>query len=153
MTILKFTFAQYFSYGHFFQMPPMYAMYQNNSFLVDPNDYVTTMGNTLLEPEKTITYELGLWQGLSRNLSLDVALFYRDIYNLLSTKIITTYNQVKYGLYSNKDYGNVRGLELKLDLGQGSIILYSIPGGMQILLLNLLVELVQVWILLIVSFQ
>ena len=111
----------HFSYGHFFQMPPMYAMYQNNSFLVDPNDYVTTMGNTLLEPEKTITYELGLWQGLSRNLSLDVALFYRDIYNLLSTKIITTYNQVKYGLYSNKDYGNVRGLELKLDLGQGSI--------------------------------
>ena len=61
-------------------MPPMYAMYQNNSFLVDPNDYVTTMGNTLLEPEKTITYELGLWQGLSRNLSLDVALFYRDIH-------------------------------------------------------------------------
>ena len=109
----------HFSYGHFFQMPPMYAMYQNNSFLVDPNDYVTTMGNTLLEPEKTITYEIGLWQGLSRNVSLDVALFYRDIYNLLSTKIITTYNQVKYGLYSNKDYGNVRGLELKLDLGQG----------------------------------
>ena len=24
-------------------------------------------------------------------------------------------------MYSNKDYGNVRGLELKLDLGQGSI--------------------------------
>ena len=111
----------HFSYGHFFQMPPMYAMYQNNSFLVDPNDYVTTMGNTLLEPEKTITYELGLWQGLSRNLSLDVALFYRDIYNLLSTKIITTYNQVKYGLYSNKDYGNARGLEVKLDLGQGNL--------------------------------
>ena len=111
----------HFSYGHFFQMPPMYAMYENHSFLVDPNNFVTRMGNTLLEPEKTITYEIGLWQELNRMVSLDVALYYRDIYNLLTTKTIATYNQVKYGLYSNKDYGNARGLEVKLDLGRGSI--------------------------------
>ncbi len=111
----------HFSYGHFFQMPPLYAMYQNHSFLVSPNDYETTMGNVLLKPEKTITYELGLWQELARGFSLDVALFYRDIYNLLSTKIISTYNQIEYGLYSNKDYGNARGLEVKLDLGYGAI--------------------------------
>ena len=109
----------HFSYGHFFQMPPMYAMYQNHSYLVDPNDYVTRMGNTLLEPEKTITYEIGLWQELSRQVSLDVALFYRDIYNLLTTATYSTYNQVQYGLYSNKDYGNARGLEVKLDLDFG----------------------------------
>ena len=111
----------HFSYGHFFQMPPLYAMYQNHSFLVNPSDYSTTMGNVLLKPEKTITYEIGLWQELTRGMSLDVALFYRDIYNLLSTKIISTYNQIEYGLYSNKDYGNARGLEVKLDVGHGSI--------------------------------
>tara|TARA_B100000003_G_C10929954_1_gene370721 strand:- start:74 stop:2773 length:2700 start_codon:yes stop_codon:yes gene_type:complete len=111
----------HFSYGHFFQMPPLYAMYQNHSFLVGPSDYGTTMGNTLLEPEKTITYEIGLWQEITRGLGLDVALFYRDIYNLLSAKVISTYNQIEYGLYSNKDYGNARGLEVKLDLGAGSL--------------------------------
>jgi outer membrane receptor protein involved in Fe transport len=111
----------HFSYGHFFQMPPLYAMYQNHSYLIPPNDYGTTMGNVLLKPEKTITYEIGLWQELTRGMGLDVALFYRDIYNLLSTKIISTYNQIEYGLYSNKDYGNARGLEVKLDLGYGSI--------------------------------
>ena len=111
----------HFSYGHFFQMPAMYSMYENHSFLVDPNNFVTRMGNTLLEPEKTITYEIGLWQELNKMMSLDVALFYRDIYNLLTTKTISTYNQVKYGLYSNKDYGNVRGLELKLDLALGQV--------------------------------
>ena len=57
----------------------MYAMYQNHSFLVDPNDYVTRMGNTLLEPEKTITYEIGLWQELSRQASLEVAFLSRYI--------------------------------------------------------------------------
>ncbi len=111
----------HFSYGHFFQMPPLYSMYQNKSFLVGPSDYSTTMGSVLLEPEKTITYEIGLWQELVRGLNLDVALFYRDIYNLLSTKIISTYNQIEYGLYSNKDYGNARGLEVTLDLGYGSL--------------------------------
>ncbi len=111
----------HFSYGHFFQMPPLYSMYQNKSFLVAPSDYSTTMGSVLLEPEKTITYEIGLWQELTRGLNLDVALFYRDIYNLLSTKIISTYNQIEYGLYSNKDYGNARGLEVTLDLGYGAL--------------------------------
>ena len=43
-------------------------------------------------------------------------LYYKDIYDLLSTKTITTFNDVKYGLYTNKDYGNVRGMEIKFDV-------------------------------------
>ena len=111
----------HFSYGHFFQMPPMYAMFQNNSQLIAPNDYSTVMGNKELKAEKTVTYEIGLWQELARGVGLEVSLFYRDIYNLLSTQIISTYNQIEYGLYSNKDYGNARGLEVKLDLNAGPI--------------------------------
>lgn len=111
----------HFSYGHFFQMPPMYALYQNHSFLVGPNDYTTVMGNAEMKAEKTVTYEVGLWQELARGVGLEVSLFYRDIYNLLSTKIISTYNQIEYGLYSNKDYGNARGLEVKFDVQSGPI--------------------------------
>jgi len=111
----------HFSYGHFFQLPPLYALYQGHSFLISPNDYVTTIGNSRLKPEKTVTYEIGLWQALTRNIGLEVTLFYKDIYNLLSTKIISTYNQIEYGLFSNKDYGNVRGLEVKFDYGSQSL--------------------------------
>ncbi len=109
-----------FSYGHFFQMPPMYALYQNNSFLVAPTDYATTMGNARLKPQKTVSYEFGLEQQLLTGFNLGVALYYRDIYDLLSTKVITTYNQIEYGLYTNKDYGNSRGLEIKTDFSSGS---------------------------------
>jgi len=108
-----------FSYGHFFQMPPMYALYQNNSFLVAPTDYSTTMGNAQLKPQKTVSYEFGLEQQLFDGFNLGVALYYRDIYDLLSTKVITTYNQIEYGLYTNKDYGNSRGLEIKADYANG----------------------------------
>lgn len=110
----------HFSYGHFFQMPPLYSLFQNRSFLVAPNDYATLTGNANLKAEKTVTYEIGLWQELYDGLGLEVSLFYRDIYNLLSTQIISTYNQIEYGLYSNKDYGNARGLEVKVDYNLGA---------------------------------
>ncbi|MBC8184033.1 TonB-dependent receptor [candidate division KSB1 bacterium] len=111
----------HFSYGHFFQMPPMYALYQNHSLRVAPTDYETTMGNSQLQAQKTIQYEVGLWQELMPDLGLEVIVFYRDIYNLLSTKIISTFNQKEYGLYTNKDYGNVKGLELKFDFVRGNL--------------------------------
>ena len=109
-----------FSYGHFFQMPPLYSLYVNREHVVG-GDYTTLMGNPLVKPQKTIQYEAGLWQELGSNMSLEVAVFYRDIYDLLGTKIITTFNGVHYGLYTNEDYGNARGLELKYDYYFGKL--------------------------------
>ncbi|MCA9731188.1 TonB-dependent receptor [candidate division KSB1 bacterium] len=113
-----------FSYGHFFQMPPMNALYQNHSFRVAPTDYETTMGNAALKAQKTVQYEFGVWQELMPQMGLEVALFYRDIYDLLSAQVISTYNQIQYGLYSNKDYGNVKGLEVKWDYRLGNFSSY-----------------------------
>jgi len=114
----------HFSYGHFFQMPPMYALYENHSFQVEPTDYETTMGNSQLKPQKTVQYEIGLWQELMDGMGIEVALFYRDIYDLLSAKVFSTFNQIEYGLYSNKDYGNTKGLEIKYDYAQDKIAAY-----------------------------
>ena len=107
----------HFSYGHFFQMPPFYAMYNRSDWLVPSGNYETIMGNPNVSAEKTVSYEIGLWQRINQFMSADINLYYRDIYELLGTKTITTFNEVKYGLYTNKDYGNVRGLEIKLDAG------------------------------------
>lgn len=105
----------HFSYGHFFQMPPMYAMYQNHSYQVAPTDYETTMGDPQINAQKTVQYEVGLWQEVMKGMGVEVIVFYRDIYDLLSAKVVSTFNQIEYGLYSNKDYGNVKGIELKYD--------------------------------------
>ncbi|MBI45499.1 MAG: hypothetical protein CMG66_04975 [Candidatus Marinimicrobia bacterium] len=110
-----------FSYGHFFQMPPLYAMYSNANWLISPNSYQTILGNPNLEAEKTINYELGYWQEINNNMSYEIVLFNKDIYNLLTTKTITTYNTIKYGLYTNKDYGNARGLEFTFDYQKGPL--------------------------------
>ena len=110
----------HFSYGHFFQMPPLYALYQNSRFLVPKGNFdEPIMGNPKLKAEKTVQYEMGIWQELIENMGLELSVFYRDIYDLQTTIIVTTYNQIKYGLYSNKDYGNTKGLEVKFDYYTG----------------------------------
>jgi len=108
-----------FSYGHFFQMPQMFALFENNIFRVPPFNFSTTIGNSQLKAEKTVQYEVGLWQQLMTGMGLEVSLYYKDIYNLLSTRILTTYNQIKYGQFTNKDYGNARGIELTWDYTTG----------------------------------
>jgi outer membrane receptor protein involved in Fe transport len=110
-----------FSYGHFFQMPQMYALFEDNIFRVSPFNYQTTMGNSQLKAEKTVQYELGIWQQLMPGMGLEVSVYYKDIYNLLSTKVMTTYNQIRYGLFTNKDYGNARGIELTWDYMTGGL--------------------------------
>ena len=122
----------HFSYGHFLQMPPMYAVYSNHSSIIGPSDYSTTVGNANLasdslglNAQKTVSYEVGLWQELGKNTSLEVNLYYRDIYDLLSLATVSTYNQVEYGIYTNKDYGNVRGLELKLDYNINNLFIQT----------------------------
>lgn len=112
-----------FAYGHFFQRPSFDVFYSNSSFLISPHDYGSTMGNPNLKPEKTVSYEVGLWQELIPGMGLEVAVFYKDIYDLLTIIPIATYNQIRYGLYSNKDYGNVKGLEIKWDYFDGPISL------------------------------
>ena len=110
----------HFSYGHFFQTPAMYAMFANNKFRVPLDPFGTTMGNATLKPEKTVNYEIGIWQELSADMGLDLVLYYKDIYNLLSTEVVYTYDQIPYGLYTNKDYGNARGLEVTWDYAMGN---------------------------------
>lgn len=114
-----------FSYGHFFQMPQMYSLYENNIFRVPPFNFSTTMGNAQLKAEKTIQYEIGLWQQIMDGMGLEISVYYKDIYNLLSTQIITTYNQIQYGLFTNKDYGNARGVELTWDYVLNKISLFA----------------------------
>ncbi|MCF7885373.1 MAG: TonB-dependent receptor [Candidatus Marinimicrobia bacterium] len=113
----------HFAYGHFFQIPQFYALYSNSDFMIPANDYATTLGNPNIEPEQTVKYEMGLQQQLIPGMIVNISVFYKDVYNLLTTKVVTTYDAIKYGLYSNKDYGNTKGVELKMDYVSGN---YSI---------------------------
>ncbi|NOZ74751.1 MAG: TonB-dependent receptor [FCB group bacterium] len=106
----------HFSYGHFFQIPPFTYLYLNPDFEVTPS-LSTTMGNADLEPERTTQYEIGFQQQIGLNVGVDVTGFYKDIRNLLGTKIVDTFIAGdRYALYINRDYGNVRGVTASLTM-------------------------------------
>jgi hypothetical protein len=110
-----------FAYGHFLQLPPLTYYYQNDGFRIAAWDYGTRTGNARLNPQKTIQYEVGLFQQVTPAVSLEVAVWYKDIYDLVTATVYTTYNQTRYGVYANKEYGNARGLEVKSEWREGSL--------------------------------
>lgn len=108
--------AIYFSYGHFFQIPPFSNLYANDEYLITIGSSLSSyLGYPDLKAQKTVQYELGLQQVLFPNLAVDLTVYYRDIRNLLGMEIINTYEGVKYARFINRDYGNTKGFIITLD--------------------------------------
>ena len=113
------------SYGHFFQIPQFRYLYTNPSFTVNPEEGRAAVlnypfGNANLKSQKTVAYEIGLQQQLSRDIALDVTAYYKDIRNLLGSEINTIatgeqHSGIDYGRYVNRDYGQVKGLTFMLE--------------------------------------
>jgi outer membrane receptor protein involved in Fe transport len=102
----------HFSYGHFYQLPPFRYLYTNPNF----EDIAATpvYGNANLDPEKTVTYELGLQQQLTETVEFNVTGFYKDVRDLLATQEIRISTNEVYQKYVNKDYGNIKGITFSL---------------------------------------
>jgi outer membrane receptor protein involved in Fe transport len=104
------------SYGHFFQMPDIYHLYENPEFEIQSGDFLSYIGNADLEAQRTVMYELGVQQKLTSTMILDATCFYKDIRNLLGVDKLETFDASRYSRYANVDYGNVWGVTLALEL-------------------------------------
>jgi outer membrane receptor protein involved in Fe transport len=102
----------HFSYGHFYQLPPFSYLYTNPTF--ESNVAVPTFGNANLNPEKTVTYEIGLQQQLTEDLAFNITGFYKDVRDLLALQQIRVSSSYTYYTYVNQDYGNIKGITFSL---------------------------------------
>ncbi len=102
----------HFSYGHFYQLPPFSFLYTNPTF--ENNVAIPTFGNANLNPEKTVTYEIGLQQQLTDELAFNVTAFFKDVRDLLALQKIRISSSSSYFKYVNKDYGNIKGITFSL---------------------------------------
>jgi outer membrane receptor protein involved in Fe transport len=103
------------SYGHFFQIPPFEFLYINPEFEIEVGRLKSKIGNADLQPQRTVSYEIGLQQQLSDDIAVDITGYYKDIRNLLGTRIHQYLNVDKFAMYINRDYGNVRGITVSLE--------------------------------------
>lgn len=102
----------HFSYGHFYQLPPFRYLYTNPEF--EDIDAEPVYGNANLNPEKTVTYEIGLQQQLNETIAFNVTGFYKDVRDLLAIQEIRISSNQLYQKYVNKDYGNIKGITFSL---------------------------------------
>jgi outer membrane receptor protein involved in Fe transport len=84
------------------------------------------IGDPRLQPEKTVSYEIG-WEHLfTDDLRFNVTGYYKDITNLVgATDYVIPGSPSTYQAYVNMDYANVRGIEVQMETMGGSWI-----GGM-----------------------
>lgn len=128
----------FFSYGHFSKRPKpqfVYAKIAN----VNSKSTFQKFGNPNLNPETTVSYELGLRNQFSPDDVLTITAYYKDIYDYVAT-VSAKISDPRFAgqsfiTYVNQDYTKSRGLELdfKKRIGKwfnGNLnITYSIATG------------------------
>lgn len=104
----------FFSYGHFFQLPPYNFLYEDFKRGVKPGLIGSDFGNSALKPQKTISYEVGVEQQLLDDVALYMKIYQRDMRNIIGQDIVVLPNTDSYAIYVNRDYGRVRGVNFTL---------------------------------------
>ncbi len=110
-----------------FNAPSLYQLYSPNTA---PN-YFTDRGNPNLEPETSVSYEIGLKQRLSDRFSFEVILFNTQVDNVIEYIYLwegsTPINQLSFSDYRGDTYinlseQNIRGIEIAATARLGSKI-------------------------------
>jgi len=110
-----------FSAGMFFQIPALNLLYTNPEYEVNPTSSSNQFGNPSLSPERTLSFEVGLQQGLTEDIGLELTIFSKDVRNLTGQEVLRTPTGDFAVRWINRDYGTIRGLTFSL---------FDRPGGM-----------------------
>jgi outer membrane receptor protein involved in Fe transport len=122
------TSSVFFSYGHFYQLPPLRDIFTNANYdklatlQAGTGNYGDVYGNPDIKPERTVQYEFGYKHAVTNFLGLNVNLFYKDIRDLLGVEFIDTYSAAAYARLTNVDFGSVTGFTISLDQRQVGIL-------------------------------
>jgi len=113
------TSSIFFSYGHFYQLPPIGDIFRNSNYSILERIQAGTsnygvLGNPDIKPERTVQYEFGYKNAITEFLGLNVNLFLKDIRDLLGVEFVETYNNAEYARLTNIDFGNVMGFTISL---------------------------------------
>lgn len=74
------------------------------------------LNNPDLKPEKTIDYEIGFKQTLSKSSAITISGFYRELRDMIQTTKVNFAFPKEYQTFENLDFGTVKGLSLGYDM-------------------------------------
>ena len=107
-----------FAYNYQNQLPQFQYIFTSKT-PQDANisDVAITVGNPTLEPQITVTYEVGLSHQISDDYVLDMTAYYKNLYNYVSTMRERKVGEESVAWYRfiSEDYGSARGLDMQLE--------------------------------------
>jgi len=107
-----------FAYNYQNQLPQMQFIFTSKT-PEDANvsDTAITVGNPSLEPQITVTYEVGLSHQLSDDYVIDMTAYYKNLYNYVSTRKEAKEGeeQIFWYKFISEDYGSARGIDIQLE--------------------------------------
>ncbi|MDP2173854.1 MAG: carboxypeptidase regulatory-like domain-containing protein [Candidatus Cloacimonadaceae bacterium] len=107
-----------FAYNYQNQLPQMQYIFTSKT-PADANvsDQAITVGNPKLEPQITVTYEVGLSHQLSDDFVIDMTAYYKNLYNYVSTikEKKPGEEQITWYRFISEDYGSARGIDVQLE--------------------------------------
>jgi len=116
---VSFPFANnhvmYFNYSHAMKLPHPRFVYAGLDPEFQDNSFLSNLGNPDLDPEVTVSYELGTKSQLTKDLALSISAYYNDKYDYIVTRTISIRDQT--GRFTertfriNQDYARIRGVE------------------------------------------
>jgi outer membrane receptor protein involved in Fe transport len=105
-----------FNYGQYFQLPALDNLYGSTDtsvirLLISRGNAV--VGNILINPERTVLYELGIENQFTDDVVFGFTAYFKDIFDLNQVREVIAI-PYSYYQYQNVDYGNVKGFEINL---------------------------------------
>ena len=109
--------AQFFAhYDVLTQRPPTANRLDPTDYYFLDNSVGALISNPNLKSEKTIDYELGFAQTLSKRSALTISAFYKELRDMIQVAAVNYAYPVDYLTYQNLDFGTVKGFSAAYDL-------------------------------------
>ncbi len=106
------------NYGVFTQRPAYQYIFVSR-FKLDANPNFERLGNPQLEPERTVSYDLGLVQSFSDGFRLDLSAYLKDVSNLIQLASYTDRDGFVYETFDNREYADIYGFQVSLERNYG----------------------------------
>ena len=106
----------HFTYNYQNQLPSMAYIFTTRDTVDAKVTPGITVGNPALEPQITVTYEVGLQHLLTDDYVIGVTAYYKNIYNYISTRKMQQEGETAIYWYefTSEDYGSARGLDFTI---------------------------------------
>lgn len=126
----------YFNYNHSMKLPHPRFVYSGLNPDFQDRSFLANLGNPDLDPENSVSYELGLKSRVTQDFAFTITAFYNDKYDYIVNRNITIRDQtgrfVNRSFYVNQDYARIRGVEASVQKRIGDWFRGRLSGSYQV---------------------